>query len=167
MLSLLHVGATCVTRHKPPQRPSSQLGYSVDRGQWLSCELSFVDLYVIRSIELISDQVTLYERPRFMNRPLQLLCDKLQGDLHKNAAAHLLLTLGYIPLAITQVTAWINRHAPRISAGPQVVQAPSTRPSCSGLGLYRLDLATMESLSPRGEERSLKLTLIYCHGRRG
>ncbi|KAH7119278.1 hypothetical protein EDB81DRAFT_667230, partial [Dactylonectria macrodidyma] len=46
---------------------------------------------------------------------LQLFCNKLQGDSDKNAAADLLRALDYIPLAITQAAAYINRRAPRIS----------------------------------------------------
>ncbi|KAH6986840.1 hypothetical protein EDB80DRAFT_655789 [Ilyonectria destructans] len=46
---------------------------------------------------------------------LQLFRNKLQGDFDENAAANLLHTLDYIPLAITQAAAYINRRAPRIS----------------------------------------------------
>ncbi|KAL6406211.1 hypothetical protein AUP68_10380 [Ilyonectria robusta] len=46
---------------------------------------------------------------------LQLFRNKLQGDSDKTAAADLLRALDYIPLAITQAAAYINRRAPRIS----------------------------------------------------
>ncbi|KAH7125055.1 hypothetical protein B0J13DRAFT_598998 [Dactylonectria estremocensis] len=46
---------------------------------------------------------------------LQLFCNKLQGDSDKTATADLLDALDYIPLAITQAAAYINRRAPRIS----------------------------------------------------
>ncbi|KAH8661168.1 hypothetical protein BGZ61DRAFT_485518 [Ilyonectria robusta] len=46
---------------------------------------------------------------------LLLFRNKLQGDSDKNAAADLLRALDYIPLAITQAAAYINRRAPRIS----------------------------------------------------
>ncbi|KAH6870948.1 hypothetical protein B0T10DRAFT_533703 [Thelonectria olida] len=44
-----------------------------------------------------------------------LFRNKLQGDFDENAAADLLHALDYIPLAITQAAAYINRRAPRIS----------------------------------------------------
>ncbi|KAM6505253.1 hypothetical protein FSOLCH5_014486 [Fusarium solani] len=43
---------------------------------------------------------------------LQLFCNKLQGDSDKTATADLLYALDYIPLAITQAAAYINRRAP-------------------------------------------------------
>ncbi|RYP68551.1 hypothetical protein DL770_008416 [Monosporascus sp. CRB-9-2] len=46
---------------------------------------------------------------------LQLLRNKLKGDFDKDSAADLLLALDYIPLAITQAAAYINRRAPRVS----------------------------------------------------
>ncbi|KAH7160580.1 hypothetical protein B0J13DRAFT_581474 [Dactylonectria estremocensis] len=46
---------------------------------------------------------------------LQLFRNKLQGDSDKTAAVDLLRALDYIPLAITQAAAYINRRAPRIS----------------------------------------------------
>ncbi|KAF5675931.1 hypothetical protein FDENT_9649 [Fusarium denticulatum] len=46
---------------------------------------------------------------------LQLFRNKLDGDFDKHAAADLLRVLDYIPLAITQAAAYINRRAPRIS----------------------------------------------------
>ncbi|KAH7111546.1 hypothetical protein EDB81DRAFT_355668 [Dactylonectria macrodidyma] len=46
---------------------------------------------------------------------LQLFRNKLQGDFDKNAAGDLLRALDYIPLAVTQAAAYINRRAPRIS----------------------------------------------------
>ncbi|KAH8674869.1 P-loop containing nucleoside triphosphate hydrolase protein [Ilyonectria robusta] len=46
---------------------------------------------------------------------LQLFHNKLQRDSNKTAAADLLRTLDYIPLAITQAAAYINRCAPCIS----------------------------------------------------
>ncbi|KAH7115661.1 hypothetical protein EDB81DRAFT_862240 [Dactylonectria macrodidyma] len=49
------------------------------------------------------------------SQSLQLFRNKLQGDFDENAAANLLRTLDYIPLAITQAAAYINRRAPRIS----------------------------------------------------
>ncbi|KAF4436977.1 hypothetical protein FACUT_6014 [Fusarium acutatum] len=45
----------------------------------------------------------------------QLFRNKLDGDFDKDAAADLLRALDYIPLAITQAAAYINRRAPRIS----------------------------------------------------
>ncbi|QPC57801.1 hypothetical protein HYE67_000032 [Fusarium culmorum] len=45
----------------------------------------------------------------------QLFRNKLDGDFDKHAAADLLRALDYIPLAITQAAAYINRRAPRIS----------------------------------------------------
>ncbi|RYP61640.1 hypothetical protein DL771_010059 [Monosporascus sp. 5C6A] len=46
---------------------------------------------------------------------LQLLRTKLEGDFDKDSAADLLRALDYIPLAITQAAAYINRRAPRVS----------------------------------------------------
>ncbi|KAH7146987.1 hypothetical protein B0J13DRAFT_416008, partial [Dactylonectria estremocensis] len=46
---------------------------------------------------------------------LQLLRNKLTGDFDREAAADLLRALDYIPLAITQAAAYINRRALRIS----------------------------------------------------
>ncbi|KAI8658994.1 hypothetical protein NCS55_01178200 [Fusarium keratoplasticum] len=46
---------------------------------------------------------------------LQLFRNKLNGDFDRNAAADLLRALDYIPLAITQAAAYINRRAPRAS----------------------------------------------------
>ncbi|RYP51983.1 hypothetical protein DL768_002779 [Monosporascus sp. mg162] len=46
---------------------------------------------------------------------LQLLRNKLNGDFDKDSAADLLRALDYIPLAITQAAAYINRRAPRVS----------------------------------------------------
>ncbi|KAI8716275.1 hypothetical protein NCS52_00920700 [Fusarium sp. LHS14.1] len=46
---------------------------------------------------------------------LQLFRNKLNGDFDKDAAADLLRALDYIPLAITQAAAYINRRAPRAS----------------------------------------------------
>ncbi|KAH7016729.1 P-loop containing nucleoside triphosphate hydrolase protein, partial [Ilyonectria destructans] len=46
---------------------------------------------------------------------LQLFRNKLEGDMDANAATDLLRALDYIPLAITQAAAYINRRAPRIS----------------------------------------------------
>ncbi|KAJ4248089.1 hypothetical protein NW762_012859 [Fusarium torreyae] len=46
---------------------------------------------------------------------LQLLQNKLRGDLDKNTAVDLLRALDCIPLAITQAAAYINRRAPRVS----------------------------------------------------
>ncbi|KAJ4176011.1 hypothetical protein NW767_015588, partial [Fusarium falciforme] len=48
-------------------------------------------------------------------RGLRLLRNKLIGDFDKDAAADLLRVLDYIPLAITQAAAYINRRAPRAS----------------------------------------------------
>ncbi|PCD38687.1 hypothetical protein AU210_007153 [Fusarium oxysporum f. sp. radicis-cucumerinum] len=45
----------------------------------------------------------------------QLFRNKLDGDFDKDAATDLLRALDYIPLAITQAAAYINRRAPRIS----------------------------------------------------
>ncbi|EGU74140.1 hypothetical protein FOXB_15348 [Fusarium oxysporum f. sp. conglutinans Fo5176] len=45
----------------------------------------------------------------------QLFRNKLDGDFDKHAADDLLRALDYIPLAITQAAAYINRRAPRIS----------------------------------------------------
>lgn len=45
----------------------------------------------------------------------QLLQGKLNGDPGVEVASDLLLALDYIPLAITQAAAYINRRAPRIS----------------------------------------------------
>ncbi|KAF7542294.1 hypothetical protein G7Z17_g11700 [Cylindrodendrum hubeiense] len=47
---------------------------------------------------------------------LQLFRKKLPGDSNKDATADLLRTLDYIPLAITQAAAYMNRRVPRISA---------------------------------------------------
>ncbi|KAG7402993.1 Kinesin light chain [Fusarium oxysporum f. sp. rapae] len=46
---------------------------------------------------------------------LQLFRNKLEGDFDKHAATDLLQALDYIPLAITQAAAYINRRAPRVS----------------------------------------------------
>ncbi|RYO82845.1 hypothetical protein DL762_006412 [Monosporascus cannonballus] len=46
---------------------------------------------------------------------LQLLRNKLKEEFDKDSAADLLRALDYIPLAITQAAAYINRRAPRIS----------------------------------------------------
>ncbi|EXK24528.1 hypothetical protein FOMG_18751 [Fusarium oxysporum f. sp. melonis 26406] len=46
---------------------------------------------------------------------LQLFRNKLNGDFGRDAAADLLRALDYIPLAITQAAAYINRRAPRVS----------------------------------------------------
>ncbi|RYP74430.1 hypothetical protein DL769_004007 [Monosporascus sp. CRB-8-3] len=46
---------------------------------------------------------------------LQLLRNKMNGDFDKDSAADLLRALDYIPLAITQAAAYINRRAPRVS----------------------------------------------------
>ncbi|KAF5246035.1 hypothetical protein FAUST_1446 [Fusarium austroamericanum] len=46
---------------------------------------------------------------------LRLLQNKLNGDFNKDAAVDLLRALDYIPLAITQAAAYINRRAPRAS----------------------------------------------------
>ncbi|KAF4469884.1 Kinesin light chain [Fusarium albosuccineum] len=48
-------------------------------------------------------------------RGFQLLRNKLNGDFDGDAAADLLRALDYIPLAITQAAAYINRRAPRAS----------------------------------------------------
>ncbi|ESU10201.1 hypothetical protein FGSG_12516 [Fusarium graminearum PH-1] len=48
-------------------------------------------------------------------RSLRLLQNKLNGDFDKDAAVDLLRALDYIPLAITQAAAYINRRAPRAS----------------------------------------------------
>ncbi|VTO85059.1 unnamed protein product [Fusarium graminearum] len=48
-------------------------------------------------------------------RGLRLLQNKLNGDFDKDAAVDLLRALDYIPLAITQAAAYINRRAPRAS----------------------------------------------------
>ncbi|KAJ4183504.1 hypothetical protein NW759_017073 [Fusarium solani] len=48
-------------------------------------------------------------------RGLQLLRNKLNGNFDEDAAADLLRALDYIPLAITQAAAYINRRAPRAS----------------------------------------------------
>ncbi|KAG7432247.1 Kinesin light chain [Fusarium oxysporum f. sp. raphani] len=45
----------------------------------------------------------------------QLLRNKLKGDFDMDAAADLLRALNYIPLAVTQAAAYINRRAPRAS----------------------------------------------------
>ncbi|KAJ4230714.1 hypothetical protein NW757_013979 [Fusarium falciforme] len=46
---------------------------------------------------------------------LQLFRNKLTGDFDRNAATDLLQTLDYIPLAIAQTAAYLNRRAPCIS----------------------------------------------------
>ncbi|SCO87692.1 uncharacterized protein FRV6_11819 [Fusarium oxysporum] len=46
---------------------------------------------------------------------LQLFQNKLDGDFDSDAVTDLLRALDYIPLAITQAAAYINRRAPRIS----------------------------------------------------
>ncbi|EWY97447.1 hypothetical protein FOYG_02287 [Fusarium oxysporum NRRL 32931] len=46
---------------------------------------------------------------------LQLFQNKLGGDLDSDAATDLLRALDYIPLAITQAAAYINRRVPRVS----------------------------------------------------
>ncbi|KAF9766796.1 hypothetical protein IL306_000734 [Fusarium sp. DS 682] len=46
---------------------------------------------------------------------LQLFQNKLDGDFDSDAATDLLRALDYIPLAITQAAAYINRRAPRVS----------------------------------------------------
>ncbi|KAM5353336.1 hypothetical protein ACJZ2D_016758 [Fusarium nematophilum] len=46
---------------------------------------------------------------------VELFWNKLKGDFDRDAATDLLQTLDYIPLAITQAAAYINRRAPRIS----------------------------------------------------
>jgi tetratricopeptide (TPR) repeat protein len=49
------------------------------------------------------------------HQALQLLRNKLQGTASDEDASDLIRTLDYIPLAITQAAAYINRHAPRIT----------------------------------------------------
>ncbi|KAF2731975.1 hypothetical protein EJ04DRAFT_352484, partial [Polyplosphaeria fusca] len=49
------------------------------------------------------------------DQALQLLRNKLHDTSSSEGASELLRTLGYLPLAITQVAAYINRHAPRVT----------------------------------------------------
>jgi tetratricopeptide (TPR) repeat protein len=49
------------------------------------------------------------------HQALQLLRNKLQGEASDEDASDLIRTLDYIPLAITQAAAYVNRHAPRIT----------------------------------------------------
>uniref|UniRef100_A0A0D2YHZ4 Uncharacterized protein n=1 Tax=Fusarium oxysporum (strain Fo5176) TaxID=660025 RepID=A0A0D2YHZ4_FUSOF len=46
---------------------------------------------------------------------LQLFQNKLNGDFDRDAATDVLWALNYIPLAITQAAAYINRRAPCVS----------------------------------------------------
>ncbi|KAL9572088.1 hypothetical protein ACKAV7_003805 [Fusarium commune] len=46
---------------------------------------------------------------------MQLFRNKLEGDFNEDTAADLLRALDFIPLAITQAAAYINRRAPRVS----------------------------------------------------
>ncbi|RYP13088.1 hypothetical protein DL765_007037 [Monosporascus sp. GIB2] len=68
---------------------------------------------------------------------LQLLRNKLKGEFDKDSAADLLRALDYIPLAITQAAAYINRRAPRVSIRRE-------RPSAANL------LCFMSFFNPQG-----------------
>ncbi|KAK3201035.1 hypothetical protein GRF29_213g764680 [Pseudopithomyces chartarum] len=49
------------------------------------------------------------------HQALQLLRNKLHNESDSEGAVQLLRTLGYLPLAITQAAAYINRHAPQVT----------------------------------------------------
>jgi tetratricopeptide (TPR) repeat protein len=49
------------------------------------------------------------------DQALRLLRNKLHDTLESEGASELLRTLGYLPLAITQAAAYLNRHAPRLT----------------------------------------------------